>query len=56
MYCDVPGIQQYISQLIRKNKDERADRKEAFNDAQADILSYEVFYGNEPMDDKRYIG
>ncbi|XP_074876919.1 uncharacterized protein LOC142027133 [Buteo buteo] len=53
MYCDVPGIQQYISQLIRKNKDERADRKEAFNDAQADILSYEVFYGNEPMDDKR---
>lgn len=33
-----------------------ADRKEAFNDAQADILSYEVFYGNEPMDDKRYIG
>ncbi|KAM6226605.1 uncharacterized protein M6G45_016965 isoform 1-T1 [Spheniscus humboldti] len=53
MYCDVPGAQQYISQLIRKNEDERADRKEAFNNCQADILSYEVFYGNEPMDDKR---
>ncbi|GAB0204489.1 cytadherence high molecular weight protein 2-like [Grus japonensis] len=53
MYCDVPGAQRYISQLIRKNEDERADRKEAFNNAQADILSYEVFYGNEPTDDKR---
>ncbi|XP_066844741.1 trichoplein keratin filament-binding protein-like isoform X2 [Anser cygnoides] len=53
IYCDVPEAQQYISQLIRKNKDERADQKEAFNNAQADILSYEVFYGNEPMDDKR---
>lgn len=53
MYCDVPGAQQYISRLIRKNEDERADRKKAFNNAQADILSYEVFYGNEPMDDKR---
>ncbi|KAM6187519.1 uncharacterized protein WM294_016675 [Sarcoramphus papa] len=53
IYCDVPGVQQYISQLIRKNEDERADRKDAFNNAQADILSYEVFYGNEPMDDKR---
>ncbi|XP_056181669.1 uncharacterized protein LOC130143084 [Falco biarmicus] len=51
--CDVPGAQQYISQLIRKNEDERADWKEAFNNAQADILSYEVFNGNEPMDDKR---
>ncbi|CAM9157876.1 unnamed protein product [Bubo scandiacus] len=53
IYYDVPGAQQYISQLIRKNEDERADRKEAFNNAQADILCYEVFYGNEPMDDKR---
>ncbi|KAM6035131.1 uncharacterized protein LJ206_000682 [Theristicus caerulescens] len=53
IYCDVPGAQQYISQLIRKNEDERADRKEAFNNAQADILSYEVFYRSEPMDDKR---
>lgn len=55
MYRDVPGAQQYISQLIRKNEDERAGGKEAFNNAQADILSYEVFSGNEPMDDKRYI-
>ncbi|PKK28551.1 hypothetical protein A306_00000186 [Columba livia] len=53
IYCDVPEAQQYISQLIRKNKDQRADWKEAFNNAQADILSYEVFYGNEPMDDER---
>nr|XP_009671372.1 PREDICTED: centrosome-associated protein CEP250-like [Struthio camelus australis] len=53
IYCDVPEAQQYLHQLIRKNKDERADRKEAFNNAQADILSYKVFYGNEPMDDKR---
>ncbi|XP_074788810.1 uncharacterized protein LOC141973791 [Athene noctua] len=53
IYYDVPGAQQYISQLIRKNEDERADRKEAFNNAQADFLCYEVFYGNEPMDDKR---
>ncbi|XP_071887555.1 uncharacterized protein [Anas platyrhynchos] len=53
IYCDVPEAQQYISQLIRKNENERADWKEAFNNAQADILSYEVFYGNEPMDEKR---
>ncbi|KAM9509917.1 uncharacterized protein ACIB01_001394 [Guaruba guarouba] len=53
IYCDVPGAKQYISQLIRKNEDEKSDRKEAFNNAQADILSYEVLYGNEPMDDKR---
>ncbi|OPJ82296.1 putative DNA double-strand break repair Rad50 ATPase-like [Patagioenas fasciata monilis] len=53
IYCDVPEAQQYISQLIRKNKDQRADWKEAFNNAQTDILSYEVFYGNEPMDDER---
>ncbi|XP_025953542.2 uncharacterized protein LOC112981831 isoform X2 [Dromaius novaehollandiae] len=53
IYCDVPEAQQYISQHIRKNEDESIDRKEAFNNAQADILSYEVFYGNEPMDDKR---
>lgn len=56
IYYDVPGVQQYINQLIRKNEDERTDWKEAFNNAQADILSHEVFYGNEPMDDKRYIG
>ncbi|XP_071587177.1 uncharacterized protein [Heliangelus exortis] len=53
--CDVPEAQQYISQLIRKNKDERAGRKEAFNNSQADILSYELFYGSEPMDDKRIL-
>ncbi|KAJ7408118.1 hypothetical protein BTVI_60750 [Pitangus sulphuratus] len=53
IYRDVPGAQQCISQLIRKNDDERADRKEAFNKAQADILSYEVLHGNEPMDDTR---
>ncbi|XP_068783521.1 probable DNA double-strand break repair Rad50 ATPase isoform X2 [Struthio camelus] len=53
IYCDVPEAQQYLHQLIRKNKDERAGRKETFNNAQADILSYEVFSGNEPMDDKR---
>ncbi|XP_032061788.1 uncharacterized protein LOC116500708 [Aythya fuligula] len=53
IYCDVPEAQQYISQLIRKNENERADWKEAFNNAQADILSYEVFYGNELMDEKR---
>ncbi|XP_057281788.1 synaptonemal complex protein 1-like [Pezoporus wallicus] len=53
IYCDVPEAKQYISQLIRKNEDEKSDRKEAFNNAQADILSYEVLYGNEPTDDKR---
>lgn len=53
IYCDVPGTKQYLSQLIRKNKDEKSDRKEAFNNAQADILSYEVLSGNEPMDGKR---
>ncbi|XP_065518084.1 uncharacterized protein LOC136004976 [Lathamus discolor] len=53
IYCDVPGAKQYISQLIRKNEDEESARKEAFNNAQADILSYEVLCGNEPMDDKR---
>ncbi|KAJ7427588.1 hypothetical protein WISP_05716 [Willisornis vidua] len=53
IYCDVPGAQQCISQLIKKNEDETAGWKEAFKKAQADILSYEVFYGNEPMDDRR---
>ncbi|XP_027755256.1 uncharacterized protein LOC114065489 [Empidonax traillii] len=53
IYCDVPEAQHCISQLIRKNDDERADCKEAFNKAQADILSYEVLHGNEPMDDRR---
>ncbi|XP_074936012.1 uncharacterized protein LOC142050778 [Phalacrocorax aristotelis] len=54
IYCDVPGAQQYICQLIRENEDERAEsKKEASNNTRADILSYEVLYGNEPMDDKR---
>ncbi|XP_048148903.1 synaptonemal complex protein 1-like isoform X1 [Corvus hawaiiensis] len=53
IYCDVPPAQQYILQLIRKNEEERADQKEVFNNAQADILSYEVFYGNELTDDRR---
>ncbi|XP_053909987.1 uncharacterized protein LOC128850374 [Cuculus canorus] len=53
IYCDVPEAQQYISQLMRKNEDEKADWKEVFNIAQADILSYEVFNGKEPMDEKR---
>ncbi|XP_019410762.1 PREDICTED: centrosome-associated protein CEP250-like [Crocodylus porosus] len=53
IYNDVPEAQQYISQLIRKNDAERADQKEAFNNAQADILAYEVFYGCKPMDNKR---
>ncbi|XP_040511949.1 uncharacterized protein LOC101750148 [Gallus gallus] len=52
IYCDVPEAQQYINQLVRENEVERADWKEAFNNAQADILSYEVSYGNEPIDDK----
>ncbi|XP_021236527.1 uncharacterized protein LOC110389853 isoform X2 [Numida meleagris] len=52
IYCDVPEAQQYIDQLVRKNEVERADWKEAFNNAQADILSNEVFYGSEPMDGK----
>ncbi|XP_065601535.1 uncharacterized protein LOC136054275 [Cyrtonyx montezumae] len=52
IYCHVPEAQQYINQLVRRNEIERAEWKEAFNNAQADILSYEVFYGNEPVDDK----
>ncbi|XP_037980889.1 uncharacterized protein LOC119695812 isoform X3 [Motacilla alba alba] len=53
IYCDVPGAQQCIHQLIRKNKDERPDLEEVFNNAQADILSYEILCGNELMDDTR---
>ncbi|XP_039575162.1 uncharacterized protein LOC120507032 [Passer montanus] len=53
IYCDVPEAQQCIYQLIRKNKDERSVREEVFNNAQADILSYEMFCGNELMDDTR---
>ncbi|RMC17949.1 hypothetical protein DUI87_04823 [Hirundo rustica rustica] len=53
IYCDVPGAQQCIHELIRKNKNERADLEELFNNAQTDILSYEIFCGNEFMDDTR---
>ncbi|KAL2294843.1 hypothetical protein Nmel_008597, partial [Mimus melanotis] len=53
IYCDVPAAQQCIHQLIRKNKDERADLEEVFNNAQAGILSYEIFCGNELIDDTR---
>ncbi|XP_063036854.1 uncharacterized protein LOC134432263 [Melospiza melodia melodia] len=53
IYCDVPGAQQCIHQLIRQNEDERPDLEEVFNNAQADILSYEIFCGNEHMDDTR---
>ncbi|TRZ25702.1 hypothetical protein HGM15179_001421 [Zosterops borbonicus] len=53
IYCDVPGAQQWIHELIRKNEDEKADLEEVFNNAQADILSYEIFCGNELMDDTR---
>nr|XP_005489686.1 uncharacterized protein LOC102072953 [Zonotrichia albicollis] len=53
IYCDVPGAQQRIHQLIRKNEDEKSDLEEVFNNAQADILSYEIFCGNEHMDDTR---
>ncbi|KAF4803585.1 hypothetical protein TURU_014769 [Turdus rufiventris] len=51
IYCDVPAAQQCFHQLIRKNEDERADLEEVFNNAQAEILSYEIFCGNELMDD-----
>ncbi|XP_030422837.1 uncharacterized protein LOC115653557 [Gopherus evgoodei] len=53
IYCDLPEAQQCINQLIEKNDAERADRKEEFNNAQADILSYKVIYGNKPTDYKR---
>ncbi|XP_030093200.2 uncharacterized protein LOC115485123 [Serinus canaria] len=53
IYCDVPEAQQCIHQLLRKNKDESPDLEEVFNHAQADILSYEIFSGNELMDDTR---
>ncbi|CAM4564949.1 unnamed protein product [Caretta caretta] len=53
IYCDVPEAQQCINQLIEKNDAERADRKEEFNNVQADILSYKVIYGNKPTDYKR---
>ncbi|XP_032661322.2 uncharacterized protein LOC116839469 [Chelonoidis abingdonii] len=53
IYCDVPEAQQCINQLIEKNDAERADRKEEFNNAQADILSYKVIYGNKSTDYKR---
>ncbi|XP_072778236.1 uncharacterized protein [Taeniopygia guttata] len=53
IYCDVPGAQQCIHQLIRKNKDKRPDLEEVFNNAQADILSHEIFCGNELMEETR---
>nr|XP_014436449.1 uncharacterized protein LOC102452715 [Pelodiscus sinensis] len=53
LYCDVPEAQQYINRLIDKNDAERDNRKEEFNNVQADILSYEVIYGNKPTDYKR---
>ncbi|CAN8220503.1 unnamed protein product [Coccothraustes coccothraustes] len=53
VYCDVPEAQQCIQQLLRKNKDERPDLEEVFNNAQSDILSYEILCGNEFMDDTR---
>ncbi|XP_067424671.1 interaptin-like [Emydura macquarii macquarii] len=55
IYCDVPEARQCISQLIEKNDAERAERKVEFNNAQADILSFEVIYGNKATDYKRYI-
>ncbi|XP_075787831.1 uncharacterized protein LOC102452715 isoform X1 [Pelodiscus sinensis] len=52
LYCDVPEAQQYINRLIDKNDAERDNRKEEFNNVQADILSYEVIYGKKPTDYK----
>ncbi|XP_063278181.1 uncharacterized protein LOC134563811 [Prinia subflava] len=53
IYCNVPAAQQCIHELIRKNKDENGDLEEVFNNAQADILSYEIFCGNKLLDDTR---